>query len=210
MAKIGCHDCAGCSSCCEDMGQSIWLDPYDIYNLTTHLGKTMEELLQKEVELHVEDGLIMPNIRMVEEGIPHCSFLNTEGRCGIHGYRPGYCRLFPLGRHYEEGKLSYFVLEDACPVPNKSKLKINKWLGVPRIRDYEHFLEQWHELTKGLRLFYEDNQSLEQNDAVVKAINMQFLQIFYLTPYTQEEFYSQFEERMLQMRKFLQQLGVSL
>ena len=210
MAKIGCHDCAGCSSCCEDMGQSIWLDPYDIYHLTTQLGKSMEELLQHEVELHVEDGLIMPNIRMTEDGKPRCSFLNTEGRCGIYEYRPGYCRLFPLGRHYEEGKLSYFVLEDACPVPNKSKLKINKWLGVPRIRDYENFLEQWHSLTKGLRLFYEESQDTEQDDAVLKAINMQFLQIFYLTPYAQEDFYPQFEERMAQMRKFLLQLKVNI
>ena len=34
MAKISCHDCAGCSSCCQDMGESIWLDPYDVFQLT--------------------------------------------------------------------------------------------------------------------------------------------------------------------------------
>ena len=53
MAKISCHDCEGCSSCCQDMGDSIWLDPYDICLLTNHLGKTMEELLAKEVEIVV-------------------------------------------------------------------------------------------------------------------------------------------------------------
>lgn len=213
MAKIGCHDCNGCSSCCQDMGQSIWLDPYDTYNLTKGLQKSFEELLAKEVELHVEDGLIMPNLRMAvgstknTDEIPKCSFLNEEGRCSIHSFRPGFCRLFPLGRNYEGNRLSYFVLEDACPAPNKSKVKIEKWLNIPGIRHYEDFLVKWHAITKGLRLFYEDNQ---ENEAVVKAINMQFLQIFYLTPYGEDSFYPQFAERMARMNQFLSQLHVIL
>ena len=205
MAKIDCHDCKGCSSCCRDMGESIWLDPYDVYNLTTSLGKTFEDLLQREVELHVEDGLILPNIRMAGEGEHKCSFLNEEGRCSIHAIRPGFCRLFPLGRNYEDGKLSYFVLEDACPAPSKSKIKINKWLGVPRLKDYENFLVQWHALTKGLRAFYEANAD---SDAVIKAVNMQFLQIFNLTPYAEGDFYIQFAERREKMYAFLQSLGI--
>ena len=207
MVKIDCHDCKGCSSCCRDMGESIWLDPYDVYNLTTSLGKTFESLLQKEVELHVEDGLVLPNIRMAGEEDPKCSFLNEDGRCSIHTIRPGFCRLFPLGRNYEDGKLSYFVLEDACLAPSKSKIKINKWLGVPRLKDYEGFLIEWHALTKGLRAFYEANAD---NDAVIKAVNMQFLQIFYLTPYTADDFYSQFYERKEKMYAFLDSLGIHL
>ena len=27
MVRAACNDCAGCSSCCEDMGESIILDP---------------------------------------------------------------------------------------------------------------------------------------------------------------------------------------
>jgi Fe-S-cluster containining protein len=192
------------------MGQSIWLDPYDIYNLTIRLGKTMEELMQREVELHVEDGLILPNIRMIENGIPRCSFLNGEGRCDIHAFRPGYCRLFPLGRNYEDGKLSYFVLQDACPMPNKSKQKIDKWLQVPRIKEYERFLETWHALTKGLRGFYAEQMSGDGEEAVIKVINMQFLQIFYMLPYEDEDFYPQFEARMNQMQQVLRQLGVMI
>ena len=205
MVKVGCHDCAGCSDCCRDMGQSIWLDPYDVYQLTTNLTKPFQSLLEKEIEFHVEDGLILPNIRMVGEKEPKCSFLNEEGRCSVHVFRPGFCRLFPMGRNYEDDKLSYFLLEGACPIPNKTKMKVNKWLNVPRIKDYEEFLIKWHALTKGLRNFYADNQ---ENDAVTKAVNMQFLQIFYLTPYTTEDFYIQFAERMNKMNSFLQQLGV--
>ena len=206
MAKINCHDCAGCSSCCRDMGDSIWLDPYDAFQLTKNLGKSMEELLTREVELHVEDGLILPNIKMIGDGEPACGFLNAEGRCSIHAFRPGFCRLFPLGRNYEDGKLTYFVLKDACPAPNKSKVKINKWLNVPRLKGYEKFLIEWHELTKMLRGYYAEH--LEE-EAVIKAVNMKFLQTFYLIPYGEEEFYSAFENRMVEMRAFLETLGIN-
>ena len=33
MVKVGCDDCKGCSSCCRGMGESILLDPMDIYRL---------------------------------------------------------------------------------------------------------------------------------------------------------------------------------
>lgn len=204
MAKISCHDCAGCSSCCQDMGESIWLDPYDIYQLTKNLGKPMEELLAKEVELHVEDGLIQPNLKMQGNGVPQCGFLNAEGRCSIHGFRPGYCRLFPLGRNYENEKLTYFVLKDACPAPNKSKVKINKWLGIPNLKSYEKFLVEWHGLTKRLREFYAEHM---EEESVIKTVNMKCLQVFYLTPY-KEDFYVEFELRMKTMKELLHTLGI--
>ena len=64
MVKVGCHDCAGCSLCCQDMGNSITLDPYDAFRLTRGLQQTFEQLLTGPVELHVEDGLILPNLKM--------------------------------------------------------------------------------------------------------------------------------------------------
>lgn len=203
MAKVSCHDCAGCSSCCQDMGESIWLDPYDVFQLTKNLGKTMEELLAKEVEFHVEDGLILPNLKMVGD-VPQCAFLNEVGRCSIHTFRPGYCRLFPLGRNYEEDKLTYFVLKDACPAPNKSKVKINKWLSMPNLKGYEKFLVDWHGLTKYLRGFYAEHS---EDENVIKAINMKFLQVFYLETYESEDFYQEFEKRMQIMAEFLRVLG---
>lgn len=205
MAKISCHECAGCSSCCRDMGDSIWLDPYDVFQLTKNLGKTMEELLAKEIEFHVEDGLILPNLRMIGEQEPACGFLNEAGRCSIHAIRPGFCRLFPLGRNYEEDKLTYFVLKDACPAPNKSKVKINKWLGVSNLKAYEKFLAEWHALTKMLRAYYAEHK---EDEEIIKAVNMKFLQIFYLTSYVEDEFYAAFETRKSEMDQFLNVLGI--
>ena len=33
MVKADCHDCKGCSACCRGMGNSIILDPMDIWRL---------------------------------------------------------------------------------------------------------------------------------------------------------------------------------
>lgn len=37
MVKVDCHDCEGCSACCQGMGDSILLDPMDLWRL--QLGK---------------------------------------------------------------------------------------------------------------------------------------------------------------------------
>ena len=98
MAKLGVDDCSGCHACCTGMGDSITLDPYDVYRLEKGLNKGFDELLAENLELRVADGVILPCLKLGEKDA--CSFLSSEGRCSIHPYRPGICRLFPLGRIY--------------------------------------------------------------------------------------------------------------
>lgn len=203
MVKVGCHDCAGCFDCCRDMGQSILLDPYDIYRLTKNLNMNFQELIAAHIELHVEDGLILPNLKMQEPSngvdnlaptnVPQCSFLNEQGRCSIHSFRPGICRLFPLGRSYEGDKLKYFLLTDACPIPNKTKMKIGKWLGMPQPVSYEKFLVTWHNFVKGMRVVLEEHA---EDEAYVRMLTMKFLEIFYIKPYETEDFYGEFQTRL--------------
>ena len=64
MVKADCGGCNGCSRCCHGMGNSIILDPYDVYRMTTGMGKSMQELLAASVELNVVDGVILPNLKM--------------------------------------------------------------------------------------------------------------------------------------------------
>ena len=188
MVKVGCHNCEGCSECCRDMGQSVLLDPYDVFQLTKNLHKSFEELLDGPLELHVEAGLILPNLKMG----PSCSFLNEEGRCSIHAFRPGLCRLFPLGRNYTPDHLNYFLLVHECPVQNKTKMKVSKWIDSDRMRDYQQFLLDWHNLTKQIRA-----QLAECMDDLAKSrrVTMEFLQLFYLKPYEGEDFYKEFYDR---------------
>lgn len=107
LVEASCNGCKGAAVCCHGMGNSIILDPYDIYRLTTNLNLTFEELLIDKIELNVVDGVILPNLKMagLREG---CSFLGQEGKCSIHPYRPGICRIFPLGRVYDNHDFKYF------------------------------------------------------------------------------------------------------
>lgn len=196
LVRVGCQDCEGCSACCQGMGDTIHLDPLDVFLLTRHLGQRMEQLLTASVALHVEDGLLLPHIQMQgrEES---CPFLNEQGRCRIHPFRPGLCRTFPLGRNYEAEKLAYFVVEGGCLRKNRSKVRVEEWIGVPDFKAYEEFLLCWHGLTKKLRQQLAPASVEEQ-----RQVNMVFLQCFYLQPYQEEiDFYSQFEQRLLAFQK---------
>ncbi|MGN0482918.1 MAG: YkgJ family cysteine cluster protein [Lachnospiraceae bacterium] len=190
MVKTDCQGCAGCSECCHGMGTSVILDPYDIYQLTTGLSKTFEELLTGPLELNVVDGIILPNLKMCGEN-EACAFLNSEGRCSIHAIRPGFCRLFPLGRYYENESFRYFLQIHECPKPNKSKIKIKKWLGIENLKQYEEFTIAWH-------YFLKEKQEIAMNSDsadVVKELSMEILRKYYMYPYKKNiDFYTQFAQ----------------
>ena len=123
LVKADCGDCKGCSDCCHGMGESIVLDPYDVYRLTKGLNLSFEMLLTDKLELNMYDGMILPNLKMAGEK-EACSFLTTEGRCSIHTIRPGICRLFPLGRIYDEAGFKYFLQIHECSNQNRTKVKV--------------------------------------------------------------------------------------
>ena len=64
MVKADCMGCQGCASCCQGMGDSIVLDPYDMYRLCMGLKTTPAALLASSLELGVVDGLILPHLKM--------------------------------------------------------------------------------------------------------------------------------------------------
>ena len=139
MVKAGCGDCEGCSACCRGMGSSIIVNPLDSFLITENLGKTFEELLAGYYELGVENGLILPHLNMREKD-DTCIFLTQEGRCSIHGFRPGICRIFPLGRSYGKDGIQYIFLTNGCRKKNRTKVKVQKWIDTPDIRENERFL----------------------------------------------------------------------
>lgn len=123
MAKTDCRGCAGCSDCCHGMGSSIVLDPLDIHRISEGLHTSFEELLTSSVELGVVDGIILPNLKMTGAK-EACTFLNSEGRCSIHPFRPGICRIFPLGRFYEKIHFSIFFRYTNVQKLTKQRLKL--------------------------------------------------------------------------------------
>ena len=199
MVKADCNDCTGCSDCCHGMGESIVLDPMDIYRLVRGTGKSFQELLQRELELNVVDGIILPNLKLAGEN-EACQFLNGQGRCSIHTFRPGICRLFPLGRLYEDGTVKYFLQVHECSRSNRSKVKVKKWLDIPESKKYEQYILDWHYFLNDL----EEQMGQRQDDEWDRKVNMHLLNIFYLAPYDLDrDFYEQFYQRFREAKNEL-------
>ncbi|MCD8014013.1 MAG: YkgJ family cysteine cluster protein [Lachnospiraceae bacterium] len=236
MVRAGCGGCRGCSSCCHGMGRSAILDPLDLHRLTQGTGMPAGELLAGKLEMNVVDGIILPNLKMngTDEA---CGFLDGDGRCSIHPYRPGVCRLFPLGRFYEKKRgqqeeqkaalenfreaagfasekhreyavnipeeapeesrgavsFKYFLQIHECPAPNKTKVRVEKWLDQPDLARYEDYILKWHN-------FLEQAEALvarESDEGKVRDINLYLLKWFFLKQYgAQEDFYTQFKARL--------------
>lgn len=198
MVKADCNGCRECSVCCHGMGNSIVLDPLDFYRLSNHLKLSFEAMLDNQIELNIVDGIILPNLKMLEGPDEKCVFLDNCGRCSVHPYRPGICRIFPLGRLYENNSFSYILQVNECPNENKSKVKVSKWIDTPDLRQNQCFLSDWHYFLKDMQAKLLENG----NEAFIKKATMQILQFFYIEPYkTNEEFYSQFYTRLEHMKR---------
>ena len=189
MVRADCHGCEGCSACCHGMGESITMDTYDVSRLAKTEGFYLAESIGRPIELNVVDGVILPNLMMSGEK-ESCGFLDQEGRCSIHPYRPGICRLFPLGRFYEEGSFRYFLQKDECPKA-RTKIKLSKWLDTPELSRYEEFVLHWHYLVKDLEEKVSGGDVEES-----KKWNMSLLKLFYFSPYdSSQDFFAQYENR---------------
>lgn len=199
MVKADCHDCEGCSECCRGMGSSIILDPMDIWRIQKGIGKGFQALLEEgKIELNMADGMILPDLKMDTER-EACPFLDSRGRCSIHACRPGLCRLFPLGRYYEENGFKYFIQIHECRKQDRGKIKIKKWLGIPNLKAYENYIMEWHALLNQC-----ENALETLSEENVRILEMYVLRRFYETAYMAADengFYEEFSSRLGEVRE---------
>jgi len=192
MVRADCGGCAGCSACCQGMGESVVLDPLDVHRLSLGTGVGAEALLSGPLELHMVDGIILPNLKMSGVG-EKCSFLDENGRCTVHEYRPGICRLFPLGRVYENGGFRYFLQVHECKKESRAKVKVKKWIDTPKPKEYDSYISRWHYFLKDLERVI----AADETGTAAKNVSMYVLKTFYLTPYKGDaDFYEQFYQRL--------------
>jgi Fe-S-cluster containining protein len=95
----------GCPSNCCTSGPHIVLNPYEIAQICSTAGMSYEDLLDV-VETDRVNGF--PLVMLPRD--PACHFWSGKG-CRIYAGRPLACRLFPLGRVFDEGR-SHIVLPD--------------------------------------------------------------------------------------------------
>lgn len=207
MAKIFCAKCNGCGDCCHGMTDTIHLDPYDVHMLSEGLHQTFEELHNHHIlAFHTEDGMVLPHLQMKDGPDGACPLLGKDGRCQIHPFRPGLCRLFPLGRDYDADTqtFQYFIVDSGCPMPGKMKVKISKWIGIPDLPEYEHYIADWHYFccrSKSMLAAASDEQYRER-------WNLFVLKVFFVTPYIipadgSQNFYSLFRIRLKEAENVL-------
>ena len=96
---------AGCSANCCTNGPHIILNPYEIALICRAAGVSYEDLLDL-VETDRVNGF--PLVMLPRE--PACPFWTDNG-CRIYEARPLACRLFPLGRVFENGASSFVLPE---------------------------------------------------------------------------------------------------
>lgn len=197
LVKADCQGCEGCSACCQGMGRSIVLDPWDIAQIEQGTDKSFEELMGGFIELNIVDGIILPNLLM-DKTTERCNFLDADGRCGVHPFRPGICRLFPLGRYYEENGFRYFLQIHECKKKRRSKVRVKKWLGIADLKEYEAYIWDWHQFLAVCR-----REAAHLGEEELKILQIYLLRTFYQNSYSSGDFYKQFYERMAMVKETL-------
>lgn len=177
MVKADANGCQGCSACCHGVGDFVVLSPFDVFEICHHLNKPFEALLTDKLVLHTDGKITMPHLKMIGD-TERCAFLDEKDRCEIHTHRPDICRLFPLGRFYEQDDFKYFLQVGACTKPKLEKVKVKKWLGISNYEENKRFILSWNLLVRALTFrlkFIRDDQELA-------ALNAYFLETFYHMP----------------------------
>lgn len=192
LVTVSCNGCGGNASCCHGMGNSIVLDPLDLFRIMSEYQSSFEQLMVEKIALNVVDGLVLPNLKMSEE-TEGCSFLTEKGRCSIHLNRPSICRIFPLGRYYENGSFHYILQTKECHNESQTKVKVQKWIDTKETEKNSKFLIDWHYFLNDVEELLKEMQDENQ----IRNIKMYILHLFYVKAYEREkDFYEQFYERL--------------
>ena len=198
MVKADTNGCNGCSDCCKDVGDLVVLTPFDVYEMTNFLGVKFDELLGEKIQLRENNKISLPYLKMNDKN-KNCSFLNEEGRCIIHSRRPNICRLFPLGRVYQNDDFKYFLQIGNCPKNNLQEVKVSDWVGIKNYDENKKFILEWHKFIKALTFrlkFVRDEEEIEK-------VNQILLDNFYRVDIKEDNFYEVFERNLPEVKNKL-------
>jgi Fe-S-cluster containining protein len=138
----------GCPSNCCTKGPHIILNPYEIALICEASRMSYEDLLDV-VETDRVNGF--PLVMLPRD--PQCHFWTGQG-CRIYAFRPLACRLFPLGRVFDEGR-SYIVLPDRniCSGLSASPSRtLAEYLRVQDTKTQIEMADQWIDFVNEMEL----------------------------------------------------------
>ena len=197
MVKADTCGCNGCSDCCKDVGDLVVLTPFDIYEMTTYLNADFDKLLGDKILLRENNKITLPYLKMQDKN-KNCSFLDKNGRCTIHSKRPNICRLFPLGRVYQDNDFKYFLQVDNCPEEELKDVKVADWINIENYNENKKFILEWYKFIKALTF----RLKFVRDEKEIAHINEILLDNFYRVK-IDNDFYKSFEELLPKVKNKL-------
>lgn len=199
IVKADTCGCDGCSDCCHDVGDLVVLTPFDIYEIVNYLNTTFDELIGNKIELRENNKILLPYLKMNDEN-KKCSFLSEENRCTIHSKRPNICRLFPLGRAYQDDDFKYFLQIGNCPKEELKDVKVEKWIGIENYNENKKFILEWYKFIKALTF----RLKFVRDENEINEINKTLIDNCYRIEIKEDEdFYSVFSKRLPEVKNRL-------
>ena len=171
VVKADTCGCDGCSDCCKDVGDLVVLTPFDIYEITNYLNMDFDKLIGDKIVLRENNKIVLPYLKM-QENNKNCSFLDEKGRCTIHLKRPNICRLFPLGRAYQDNDFKYFLQVDNCPKDELKDVKVSQWINIENYNENKKFILEWYKFIKALTFrlkFVRDEKEIAHINEILLA-----------------------------------------
>lgn len=138
LLQLSCGS-EGCRSTCCKAAVPVILNPYEISLICAESGMSYEYLLDI-VDTDRAKGF--PLVMLPRD--PACHFWTEQG-CRIYSSRPLACRLFPLGRVFDNGR-SHIVLPEAnhcsglAPLPSRS---VAEYLADQTTAGYIEMADHW-------------------------------------------------------------------
>ena len=195
IVKADTYGCNGCNDCCCDVGDLVVLNPFDVYEMTNFLNIEFNDLVGKNIELRENNKILLPYLKMNDDD-KKCSFLNNEGRCNIHSKRPNICRLFPLGRVYQDDDFKYFLQVGNCPKNDLKEIGVKEWIGIDNYEENKLFILEWHKFIKALTF----RLKFVRDELEIKNMNQIVLDNFYNINF---DFYNEFNKRLPKVKSLL-------
>lgn len=127
--------CKRCGFCCNHT--IIALYPFDIKNICDELNISTKEF-QKYAVFKIDNVL-----RCLLNNRPNCPFY--EKGCKIYSKRPIRCRLFPVGRIFENNEVLYILPEQRCiGFDTGKKQTVKEWLDKEDVKEYDDLTRRWN------------------------------------------------------------------
>jgi Fe-S-cluster containining protein len=177
--------CKQCGKCCDET--IIQLAPYDIKNICNALKITTKEFHEKYSMFRPFDQIPRCYLR----NRPKCPFKENKN-CTIYLNRPLRCRLFPLGRVYENNEVFIVLPEEKCMGFNTGKKqKISEWLEGQSVFNLDKESADWNNFLIKLK----DNPIIKK-----EGFKEMFKEVFYNfndPNVSMKELYENFNQKIL-------------